>query len=494
LTKQKWLKCMFSTRYRRVRLRSICSHIAQTNAATNKALQRLSIHRTDTLSKNTFCKMTTEYGKQIVSEIDSMISILESSASHQEEEKTNQSQQARSTAKKEQAKKPQEECKYDSLNAGRIAGTRPNDCTMDIEKRVELAASVGEECITKDELRTIFLKKQTRPIAYDGFEPSGRMHIAQGILKAINVNKLTTAGCDFVFWVADWFALLNNKMGGDLNAIRTVGQYMIEVWKAAGMDMEHVYFRWCSDDINANSNQYWLRVIEISKMFSITRTKRCCTILGRSESDDMPTANLMYACMQCADIFFLKADICQLGMDQRKVNMLAREYAQKVSSGGGDKKKKKKKKEASIYPPVIISHPMLMGLKQGQEKMSKSMSDSAIFMEDTEDDVNRKIKKAYGPPGVIEANPLLNYTRHLVFGKFDSFTVERRAENGGPVTYTSYQQLEDDYKDEKLHPGDLKPALAKAINQMIEPVRLHFKNDKNARKLLGQVKKLKVTR
>ncbi len=25
-------------------------------------------------------------------------------------------------------------------------------------------------------------------------------------------------------------------------------------------------------------------------------------------------------CLQCADIFFLKADICQLGMDQRKVH------------------------------------------------------------------------------------------------------------------------------------------------------------------------------
>ena len=32
-------------------------------------------------------------------------------------------------------------------------------------------------------------------------------------MKAINVNKLTGAGCQFVFWVADWFALLNNKVG-----------------------------------------------------------------------------------------------------------------------------------------------------------------------------------------------------------------------------------------------------------------------------------------
>ena len=69
------------------------------------------------------------------------------------------------------------------------------------------------------------------------------------------------------------------------------------------------FLRWCSDDINNNSNEYWLRVIEISKMFSVTRTKRCCTILGRKEQGDMPTANLLYACMQCADIFFLKADI-----------------------------------------------------------------------------------------------------------------------------------------------------------------------------------------
>ena len=54
-------------------------------------------------------------------------------------------------------------------------------------------------------------------------------------------------------------------------------------------------------------------------------------------------------------------------MDQRKVNMLAREYA-------GDKKMR--------FKPIIISHHMLMGLKEGQDKMSKSDPNSAIFMED----------------------------------------------------------------------------------------------------------------
>ena len=47
---------------------------------------------------------------------------------------------------------------------------------------------MGEECIQEEELRMLLDKKPV-PVCYDGFEPSGRMHIAQGVFKAINVNK-----------------------------------------------------------------------------------------------------------------------------------------------------------------------------------------------------------------------------------------------------------------------------------------------------------------
>ena len=56
-------------------------------------------------------------------------------------------------------------------------------------------------------------------------------------------------------------------------------------------------------------------------------------------------------CPQCTDVFFLQADICQLGVDQRKVNMLAREYCDYA----GIKLK-----------PIILSHHMLYGLEKGQ--------------------------------------------------------------------------------------------------------------------------------
>ncbi|KAF4741268.1 hypothetical protein FOZ62_008000, partial [Perkinsus olseni] len=279
------------------------------------------------------------------------------------------------------------------------------------------------------------------------FEPSGRMHIAQGILKAINVNRLTSAGCVFVFWVADWFGLLNNKMGGDLEKIKKVGQYFVEVWKAAGMDMSNVRFLRASEEINKNPQDYWLRVMNIARANSISRVKRCGQIMGRSEGDEQPSAQILYPCMQCSDIFYLHADICQLGMDQRKVNMLAREYMDKPEAS-------KDKQRMQGRKPIIVSHAMVPGLLEGQEKMSKSNPDSAIFMEDSEADVKRKIKKAFCPPNQIEGNPCVTYVKMLVFPYLGKFEVQRKEANGGDVTFKTVEEFEHAYAHGELHPGD----------------------------------------
>eukprot|EP00877_Chromochloris_zofingiensis_P006719 jgi/Chrzof1/22/Cz01g00230.t1 len=349
---------------------------------------------------------------------------------------------------------------------------------LTLQERFELCRSVAEECVSDQELLQL-LRKKANPVGYDGFEPSGRMHIAQGVLKALNVNKLTKAGCTFKFWVADWFALLNNKMGGDLKKIQKVGQYMIEVWKAVGMDLENVEFLSSSEEINKRSDEYWTMVMDIARKNNLKRIKRCSQIMGRSESDDMSAAQIMYPCMQCADIFFLKADICQLGLDQRKVNMLAREYCDDI-----------KRK----FKPVILSHRMMPGLLEGQEKMSKSDPNSAIFMEDSEGDVNVKIKKAYCPPQVVEGNPCIEYIRHIVFPWFKSIEIKRPEQFGGDKAYTDIQELLDDYTKGELHPGDLKPALSKALNAILQPVRDHFANNAEAAALLKQVRSYKVTR
>ncbi len=353
---------------------------------------------------------------------------------------------------------------------------------MDIKERLNLIKEVGEEIINETELLELLNSKKT-PIAYDGFEPSGRIHIAQGLLRTINVNKLTKAGIHFKFWIADWFALMNNKMGGDLEKIKIVGKYFIEVWKACGMDLENVEFLWASENMNKD---YWLRVVKIGRMNTVTRITRCAQIMGRCESDKLSGAQIFYPCMQASDIFELDADIAQLGMDQRKVNVLAREVAPKLG----------------LKKPIAIHHHMLMGLTEPKnteltgadaaiaKKMSKSNPNSAIFMTDTKEEIDRKFKKAFCPEGVIENNPVLEYCKYIIFEKFNSFKIERPEKFGGNITYNSYDKLETAFVAKELHPMDLKTSASKYVNELLEPIRKHFEENPEAKALLEKVNEI----
>lgn len=104
-------------------------------------------------------------------------------------------------------------------------------------------------------------------------------------------------------------------MGGDLKKINEVGKYMVEVWKALGMDTTKVEFILTSEEINKRSDEYWRMVMDIAMKNNVKRIIRCSTIMGRSETDDMSAAQIFYPCMQCADIFFLK--VLLLGRDRK---------------------------------------------------------------------------------------------------------------------------------------------------------------------------------
>ena len=359
---------------------------------------------------------------------------------------------------------------------------------LSTDQRLQLIKQVGEEIVTEEELSKL-LESDEELVAYDGFEPSGQIHIAQGILRAINVNKMTQAGFKFKMYVADWFAYLNNKMGGDMEKIQRTGEYFIEVWKAAGMSLENVEFVWASDLVKTPG--YWELVMRIARTTTLNRILRTTQIMGRSDKDELSASQIIYPCMQAADIFTLGTKVTQLGTDQRKVNMLARQIGE----------------ELGFWKPVVVSHHMLMGLGQpvtteGMEaadravalKMSKSIPDSSIFMTDTTEDVQRKIAKAWCPEGVITENPVLEYCKYIIFEKFPEMVIERPEKFGGNVTYASYADMEKDFADKKLFPLDLKNAVAEYIDRLLEPVRKHFAEDENARQLLADVQSYQVTR
>jgi tyrosyl-tRNA synthetase len=361
---------------------------------------------------------------------------------------------------------------------------------MDTQTRFELIKGVGEEIITENELRHV-VETNAHPIAYDGFEPSGLAHLPFGIFRPLLLKDLGKAGVHFKLWLADWFAWINNKMGGDLDKIRKVGEYFIEVWKAGGVDPRKVEFVWASDRMDKD---YWKRVVLIAKNTTVNRSTRALTIMGRKAGEMMETAQYFYPMMQTSDIFELDCDICQLGLDQRRANMIAREIAPKM----------KWKK------PVIVSHHMLMGLEgvktpdgfesnrkmdaEISSKMSKSKPNTSIFVHDSEKDIRKKISTAYCAPKDIENNPMLDYAKHIIFRMKNEMLVERPQKFGGNLVFSGYHELENAFRNGELHPLDLKNSVASYINEFIKPIREHFEKNAKAKKLYEFVKKQEVTR
>jgi tyrosyl-tRNA synthetase len=356
----------------------------------------------------------------------------------------------------------------------------------------ELVKGVGQEIILESELKQLMDEKK-HPVAYDGFEPSGLAHLPVGIYRPLLINDLLAAGIKMKLLLADSFAWINNKFDGDLERIRAAGEYFVEVWKASGVDMSKVEVIWHKEFFD--DPEYWKKVILIARSHSLTRTKRSLAIAGRSADESQQAALVFYPSMQCADIFHIGADICQLGLDQRKVNMLAREIVEKKGmikllgyegKGAGGK-------------PVVVSHRMLMGLdgpvstkgfdddnaidRAISSKMSKSIPDTSIFVHDSTEEIKRKINAAFCPMNEAQDNPILEYSKEIIFRSFGEFTITRPEKFGGDVTFYSYPELQESYVSGNLHPQDLKGAVAEQIDQLVSPIRTHFEKDNKAGRL-----------
>ena len=308
---------------------------------------------------------------------------------------------------------------------------------------------------------------------YDGFEPSGTMHIGQGLLKIINVyNMLDYPNCEYIILLADIFADLNMKCEGITSIIKENGEKMIAIWKKFGLDNDRVKYLWSSKEIEKDPLKYFGIVFDISKKFNISRINRCTTIMGRSETETLKVSQIFYPVMQCADIFYLGVDVCQMGMDQRKLNMLAKEYAEKMH-----------------FPkPIVWCQPMLPSLS-GKGKMSKSDPKSSIFMTDTPEEVEKKIKKAFCEEGNIENNPILEYFKYILYPFLEQ--VQKREHLKKMYDYPSLESLyvsigkevriypiNSDYIDilydrfskGDLTPQDLKMSASHIISTILSPL------------------------
>ena len=362
---------------------------------------------------------------------------------------------------------------------------------MDIETKIELVCKQPtEEVLTPEGLRHL-LETEEHPIAYDGWEPSGLVHLGTGVICAYKIKDFVEAGIHYKAYLSTWHAWLNNKLGGDLNLIRKSADLFRHSWIAFGVPPDKVEFIYSDklyDDLD-----YWATVVRVSKNLTIARGRRTLEIAGRKETEARMISDFLYTPMQVADIYYMQVKICQLGMDQRKANVVARELGERLG----------------FWKPVCVHHHLLQGLEkpkvwpipEGQEKealssakMSKSKPETCIFLYDTPEEIKQKMVRAFCPEKTIQFNPVLDITKHIIFRETKTLTIERPAKFGGPIEFQNYRELETAYAQGKLHPQDLKNTVAEQLIKILDPVRTYFKNNKEAAQCLNTVKKANVTR
>ena len=299
--------------------------------------------------------------------------------------------------------------------------------------------------MTEEELEELLTKKGT-PRAYVGYEPSGKIHMGH----VLTVNKLIDlqkAGFEITVLLADVHAYLNKK--GTLEEVRKIADYNRRCFIALGLDEEKTNFVYGSDyQLGA---EYMLNVLKLSRAVTLNRARRSMDEVGRA-MDDPTVSQMVYPLMQAVDIAMLGVDIAVGGIDQRKIHMLARENL----------------KNLGFETPICIHTPILIGLDGTKMASSK---ENFISVDDTEEEIYRKFKKAYCKIGDTEENPILALFRYHIFPRYETVVIERPEKFGGNITYNSYEEMEKAFVAESIHPMDLKNAAAKYINDILDPVR-----------------------
>src|SRR5213592_3523339 len=141
------------------------------------------------------------------------------------------------------------------------------------------------------------------------------MHVGQGLVCGDKIQDLIRAGFQFTIFLADYHSMINNKYGGDLQKIRTTGEYFQHCFTALGVPREKVEYVWASD--LADSKEYWERVLRVARTVSTQRVLRAIPIMGRDmKSKDTDAAAIFYPCMQAADIFEMRLDVACAGLSQ----------------------------------------------------------------------------------------------------------------------------------------------------------------------------------
>lgn len=334
---------------------------------------------------------------------------------------------------------------------------------MDIEERLDLIKRNTLEIITLEDLRNLL--NDGRPLSvYIGRAPTGSIHL--GHLVALGkLFDFEKAGIHPKILIADLHAALDDLKSKweELDKRVDYTKKCIEL----SFDWERVPEFIRGSDFQL-SQPYVSDLLKLSTITTADKATHAASEVTRMKNPKV--SELIYPLMQTLDEEYLDVDMQLGGMDQRHIFAYAREYLEKLGY----------RKRVEVLTPLMAS------IRGPGTKMSSSVPESNIKIYDSEESIKKKILNGYCPEGIIEDNFIIQIVNFFILPNNSSFNIEREQKFGGDITIDSPEQMIKLYREKKIHPLDLKNAVAENLIKRFKNAREYFERQTDLLQELGE--------
>lgn len=322
---------------------------------------------------------------------------------------------------------------------------------MSVEEKFELIKRNTQEIVNEEELKRL-LKDKKSPIVYWGTAVTGKPSLAY-FFPLLKLSDFIKSGFKVKVLLADLHGAMDGTPWEKLeHRYDYYKEAITQIFKALGTDLKQIEFVRGSEF--QLKPEYSFDILKLASMNSVKDCKKASSeVIKKSEDPDV--AGLIYPIMQALDEQYLEVDVQFGGVDQRKILMFARENLPKI---GYDKR-------------VEVMNPMIQGLVG--KKMSSSDIKSKIDLTDSEQEVKSKINKAEFIEGNSD-NGVMDFLKYVLMvikeDKKEKLLIKRPEKFGGNIQYSKYSEIESEVRSKKLHPMDLKNAVAEEIVSLLSKV------------------------
>ncbi|HRZ95318.1 MAG TPA: tryptophan--tRNA ligase [Candidatus Moranbacteria bacterium] len=228
---------------------------------------------------------------------------------------------------------------------------------------------------------------------FSGVAPSGNIHIGNYLGAIKNWVKLQDE-CDSIFCVVDMHAI---TLPRDPEELRKKTIEVAKIYLASGIDLEKSTL-FIQSHIPEHAELSWIlnTIARTGEMSRMTQFKDKAELHSGNSStmESVPLGIFNYPVLMAADILLYDTQVVPVGKDQLQHIEITRTLANRFNKRFGN---------TFIVPEPYITKEgaNIMGLDDPTKKMSKSAKSdyNYIALNDSEEDVRRKIKKAVTDSG-----------------------------------------------------------------------------------------------